>query len=482
MGDPAGLDRLVRRVVAQVRRRRAEHYGLRGAFYGGVLAALVLLAKGLVGPAALPAALALLVLGALAGVVFGLVLAAPRDDAARLADRAFGLEDRVATALEWAARPDRSPLVDALVGDAVAWIERLESLSAVRRLLPREARWLPLPLAAAVALALAPALPLPPNPAGPFARPTAQPAGADAASTLQGGDQTRPRPEPPRSASLADRNPDQPGPSAVYSGDRPALFKDTALTGEPPDFSSFLKKGDDRLKLLEEVDRLPDLKSDFTQNEYRALLDQSKALSAGQRPDQAQPQQLRDLLERMAQLGQKDGGEISKTAAEGLKALDRGRPDKAIDAMNRALDTMRQTDDRRRGALNLNGGKLSDRGRRSDESGQSQQPGDPQQEEPGGSKGKEPGTGTSQTPTGAPTPRLGARGVDAAIEGDPRQGKKDSIDTNLLGPAARVPSRLTTGSAFDRYRKMMEDAIAREEIPRDYQPQVKDYFRALSEK
>ena len=34
----APLDRLVTQVVAQVRWRRAEHYGLRGLFYGALVA------------------------------------------------------------------------------------------------------------------------------------------------------------------------------------------------------------------------------------------------------------------------------------------------------------------------------------------------------------------------------------------------------------------------------------------------------------
>src|SRR5204863_194728 len=82
-------------------------------------------------------------------------------DAARLADRAFGLEDRVATALEWAERPDRTPLVDTLVADATERVERLQPRQIVRRILPREAHFLPLPLVVALALTLAPALPLP---------------------------------------------------------------------------------------------------------------------------------------------------------------------------------------------------------------------------------------------------------------------------------------------------------------------------------
>ncbi|MBI1847994.1 MAG: hypothetical protein HYR86_13620, partial [Candidatus Rokubacteria bacterium] len=69
MADPAGLERLVHRVAGQVRRRRAEYYGLRGAFYGALLALVPLVAKGAIGAAAPAASLALIVLGAAAGVV-----------------------------------------------------------------------------------------------------------------------------------------------------------------------------------------------------------------------------------------------------------------------------------------------------------------------------------------------------------------------------------------------------------------------------
>ena len=52
----------------------------------------------------------------------------------------------------------------------------------------------------------------------------------------------------------------------------------------------------------------------------------------------------------------------------------------------------------------------------------------------------------------------------------------------MLGHAAQVPSRLQTGAVFDQYRKMMEDAIAREQVPRDYHGQIKDYFQSLDER
>ena len=119
------LGRLVQRVGRQVRWRRAEHHALRGLFYGAIGAVLVLVLKTLFGASALPVAGGLLLAGLLGGVLWGLCQRVPTHDAARLADGAFGLQDRVATALEWGRRPDRTPLVDALVADAIAHVEAL---------------------------------------------------------------------------------------------------------------------------------------------------------------------------------------------------------------------------------------------------------------------------------------------------------------------------------------------------------------------
>jgi hypothetical protein len=100
MAHSETLDRLVRRVTAQVRRRRIEHYALRGAFWGSLAAIVVLALKGALGAWALPLAGGLLLAGALAGGLWGGLKRTPPADAARLADRAWGLEDRVATAIE----------------------------------------------------------------------------------------------------------------------------------------------------------------------------------------------------------------------------------------------------------------------------------------------------------------------------------------------------------------------------------------------
>jgi hypothetical protein len=119
MPHPETLDRLVRRVATQVRRRRIEHYALRGAFWGSLLSVLLLAFKGPLAEWALPSALGVLGVGVLTGALWGALKRTSVADAARLADRAWGLEDRVATAMDWVGRPERPPLVDALIADTL---------------------------------------------------------------------------------------------------------------------------------------------------------------------------------------------------------------------------------------------------------------------------------------------------------------------------------------------------------------------------
>jgi hypothetical protein len=263
--------------------------------------------------------------------------------------------------------------------------------------------------------------------------------------------------------------------------DRPALFKDTALNGQRPDFDRFLQKGDDRLRLLDQTNRLPDLESDYTRTEYKAVARQANELN-GRKPDQASQEKLKEVLEQLRKMGQKSGAESEQLAEQGLRALREGLQEKALDKMNQALNAERQSDEDRKGALNLQGGRRGDTARQNPDGGESRQQAAIEQEEPGAAKGKLPGSGPSQQPRGDPTARLNAPGVETSLEGERRDGAKDSLDLNMFGSAARVPSRSQYVGAFEQYRKMMEDAIAREEVPRDYQTQVKEYFRALGER
>jgi len=482
MTDGRALDKLVQRIVMQVRWRRAEYHALRGVFYGAVGAALVLAAKTPLGFWALPVAGGLVLLGLVGGVVWGFCQRVPATDAARLADGAFELQDRVATALEWAGRPDRTPLVDALLADAIARVEALAPRQIIRRLIPREARWLPVPALLALTLAVSPPLPLPSG------RLPDLSSGNDASETRERGEMAtmdQERRQLPKDAlkrqAFEERDFNQRGGTGATptAGDLSAIFKDTSLGNQRPDFNSFLKKGDERLKLLEQVDRLPDLQSDFTQSQYKMVFRKSKALKGGLRPDQISPQKLRELLEEMERLGRK-GGNWSNDAAEGMDALEGGQPDKALEAMEKALNKMRAMEEQGRGGKNLRGGREStagtgrDRGRGTG--------GGPDEQDFGEGEGLMPGKGKSGSPKGEASQRLRASPYDVGVEGESRKGRKDGYDTNMTGRGGKMASRLSYLGVIGQYRKMMEDTIAREQVPRDYHGQIKDYFQSLDER
>jgi hypothetical protein len=476
------LERSVARVARQVRRRRMEFYGLRGALYGAVVATLPLLGKGLLGPQAPWIALAAVLAGALAGVLRGLTLALPPGEVARLVDRSLDLKDRVATALEWAGRPDRSPLVDLLVADAERRLEGFEGEGTVRRHWPPEWRLAPLPALALAALLLAPPIPLPTGVLPALWSGGEEESAEERAGKILAEDRPTAKRAPLQRVETMERNLAirQGSQGTSQAGDLAALFKDTALAVQRPDFQSFLKKGDERLRLLEQVDRLPDLKRDFTQSEYKMVFQKRKQLFGGLRPDQISPQKLRELLEEMERLGRK-GGNWAGDVGEGLEALEGGETDRAMEAMEKALSKLRAMEERGRDARGLRGGREDERrgGR-----GRGERGGGADYSEPdfGEGEGLFAGRGRNPNPKGDPTGRLRSDPYDAAVEGESRSGRKEGYDTNLLGKGANVPSRLQYLGVFGQYRTMMEEAMAREQVPRDYQSHVKEYFEALEER
>ncbi len=484
---PEALKELVRRVASQVRWRRAEHYGVRGAFYGAVAGVPALLLKLLFGPWALVVAVGLVALGLVGGLVWGLLRRVPLADAARLADRAYGLQDRVATALEWGTRPDRTPLVETLIADAGERVRALPARQIVPRLLPREVWWLPAPVLVAAVLWIAPPVPLP---SGRLFDLTPAQEEEAAARDRSGGDlEQQDRRAMPKEAlkrpAFEERDWVQRAASGGSSttGDLSAIFKDTALGNQRPDFNSFLKKGDERLRMLEQVDRLPDLQSDFTASQYKMVFRKSKALTGGMSPDQISPQKLRELLEEMERLGRKGGGNWGGDVSEGMEALEYGQQDKAMEAMEKALNKLRAMEEQQRSGKGLKGGREGDRGGRGErgERGRSGS-GSGADEDFGEGEGLLPGKGKSATPKGEASQRLRASPYDVGVEGESRKGRKDGYDTNMTGRAGRMPSRLTYLGVIGQYRKVMEDALTREQIPRDYHGQIKDYFQSLDER
>src|SRR5438093_12532489 len=477
------LETLVRRIATQVRWRRAEHYAVRSLFYGALAGVLLLALKFFLGPWALTAAGISVVVGLLAGAAWGATKRVPLADAARLADRHYGLQDRVTTALEWSARADRTSMVDSLVADATARVAALAPRQVIERQWPREARWLPLPLLGVLVLLVTPPIPLPtgrlldlsPSSESEEARERPE------AGTLEQGRRALPR-TALKTPSFEERDFMQRGMggAAATAGDLSAVFKDTSLANQRPDFNSFLKKGDERLKMLEQVDRLPDLQSDFTASQYKMVFKKSKALTGGLRPDQISPQKLKELLEEMERLGRK-GGNWSGDVGEGMEALEGGQTDKAMEAMQKALDKMRAQEEAQRSGKGLRGGRDNERGGGSrDRRGGGE--GGGEGEDFGEGEGLLPGKGKSASPKGEASRRLSATPYDVGVEGESRRGRKEGYDTNMTGRGGPMASRLNYLGVIGQYRKLMEDAITREAVPRDYHSQIKDYFQALDER
>ena len=489
MPEPTVLARLISEVAREIRLRRAEYYGLRGVFVGALAALPPLCLREPLGPVALPLAADLLAAGALAGILYGLLLRLPAGEAARLADRGYDLQDRVTTALEWSARPDRTSMVDALVADAVSRVEGLKARRVIARRLPREARLIPVPLLAGVLLAVAPPLPLPQGSLPNFSvsREEDEDKPVDRVGDVETSERAKAsKRDAVQRADLMERTlaPRAGAGGPSQPGDLSAIFKDTSLGGKAPDFNSFLKKGDERIRMLEQLDRLPDLQQDYTQRQTKVIFQRAKALRGGLDPSKVSPEKLRELLNEMERLGRKGGpNNWSGDVSEGMDALEGGQTDRAMEAMERALSKMR-SDDRDRDGKSLRGGREGDRrgGQRGRDRGVGQQAGAGDEGDFPEGEGLLPGRGRSPNPKGDPSQRLRGNPYDVGVEGDSRPGRRDALDTNMIGRGPNMGSRLQYLGVLGQYRKMMEEAIAREQVPRDFQTQVKEYFQALDEK
>jgi hypothetical protein len=483
MEESAALQLTVRRLARLIRQRRAVFYGLRGLAWGLTAAVVPVLLRSLLGQWSLPLAGAVAALGLLAGIVYGLCLRVPPGDVARLADREFGLHDRLATALELLRLRDQAPLAQSAIRDAAGRTPGLELRRAVPWRWPRELRFVAAPILALVALPYLPPLPVPDELFPPLQ--TAEE--KEKKEEKAGAPQVAERPlakktETAQRVELQEREYQQrPNPAVEPAkGDLAAVFKDTSVAQKRPDFSSFLKQGDERLRMLERTDALPDLQRDFTQTPYKVMFRKSRELMSGMDPSRLSKERMRQLLDemnRMGRRGQPGGeGDFGQELMEGSEALERGQMDRALDAMERALGKMRAMEDRERGGKGLDGGK--DRGQGRDRGGR----GGAEDPDMGEGEGSLPGKGTNPNWRGDPTQRFAQNPIDMFAEGQGRKGRKESYDTNMVGRGAQNPSRLPYMRVYSQYRKMMEDALAKESIPLDYRTQVKDYFQSLEER
>lgn len=475
--DPAAILRdAAQRVSVQVRLRRSEYYALRSLAWGVSLAAVLLLVKELLGIYAPSAAVGVIGLSLLAGLLYSLSRPVPPLEALRLADRAAGLHDRLTTALECVERRDGSPLAQAVIADALERAPSVEWSRVVPRRWPREARFLPVPAVAALLLFLLPPIPMPRARLPAWER-SASEAPEEPRQTGPATAVDRPLDRKRQAQEQLERQPQEPPrrPTRPETarGDLAAIFKDTTISQRRPDFSSFLKQGDERLRVLEQVQNLPDLKSDFTQSPQKVMFRRMRELLGGLRPDQLSPQRLRQLLDEMERLGRKGDGGSEGDLREGEEALSQGQLGRALSAMERALSRMRAQEEREQAKKGLPGGRDKGQGKQGDQGKE----GDDLEGE-----GSLPGKGHTADMRGNPAPRIPGEKVDMALSGESRQGRREAYDTNLRGRGAQNPSRLPYATVLSQYRKLMEEALAKEAIPFDYRTQIKEYFQSLEER
>src|SRR5207237_7896021 len=166
----------------------------------------------------------------------------------------------------------------------------------------------------------------------------------------------------------------------------------------------------------------------------------STALSRSLPPDHISPQKLKELLEEMERLGRK-GGNWSGDVGEGMEALEGGQTDKAMEAMQKALDKMRAQEEAQRSGKGLRGGRDNERGGGSrDRRGGGESGGEG--EDFGEGEGLLPGKGKSASTKGEASRRLSATPYDLGGEGAARRGRTDSYAATMTGRGGPMASRL----------------------------------------
>jgi hypothetical protein len=144
-----------------------------------------------------------------------------------------------------------------------------------------------------------------------------------------------------------------------------------------------------------------------------------------------------------------------------------------MEAMQNALGKLRETEDRQRSSRLLRGGRdrqwQEQKDGRSDGSGAARS----DQDRPGSYS-----LGQSRSEKGKPSARMRSTPYDAGVEGQ-RRGRMPAVETQMTGRPGGPGMQLQALGEIGQYRRMMEDAIAREQVPRAYHEQIRDYFKSL---
>ncbi|HWU39721.1 MAG TPA: hypothetical protein VN203_18890 [Candidatus Acidoferrum sp.] len=486
MDDREFIRTMLSSLSHRLRLVRALTAGVRFLVVGLALAVVPLLAKGLFPETGPWVALGLAVGAGLAGALYGLIAPLPAAHAARLADRRLNLKERLTSARESLLAPttSTSSLTDmarAQLAETAARLRETCVLSAFPLRLPSESRWLAPVAALVLALFLLPPLPL--------NLPTT---GGDSGDREAKTEEEQARQKPLEQKLSKTTAPDklfpktkeqevQRGPLSAreQTGDLTAVFQDTKMSQQQPDFGSFIKQGDERLKLLARPESLPDLSRDYTQSPYQVIIRRMQERVRSGQMQGLSWDQIERMLSEMGQSGQgSNGSELPDDLMSELEREGGGSSDKMMDALSRALNRLRDRDQAGRGkGQNLREAPGQQRGE--GQSGQEPGEGEQGQNEEGSPGGSKPGTAKSLQTRGDPTPRIEGEKVDSMLEGDLREGPMEAYNTNLSGPGTQNPSRLPYMDVFSQYHKMMEETLTKESIPFNYREQVKEYFRSL---
>jgi hypothetical protein len=476
MNDRELIRIVVRRLSRRLRLVRAVTAGSRFLVVGLLLALVPLTLKGFL-PASAPWLAAGLIAGiTMLGLAYGGLLPVRPAHVARLADCRLGLKERITCAVEHWAIEEPDPLVRAQLAEAATRLRTVRPGDAFPFRLTPEIRMAG-PLAAlALALALLPAIPLrlPERSEAPTP-PAAEVAEEPREQPLQ---QKLAKPALPKEMFPKTAQQDvQRGPLSSHNqeGDQAAIFRDTHMSQQRPDFGSFVKQGDERLKMLARPDAIPDLRRDFTQSPYQVMIHRmQEQLRAGSLQGLTW-EQIERLMSELGQTEQRMGGSgIADDLMREMEGQGGASTDKMMSALSRALNRLRDRGETARGK----GKGLRDAPSRQEGAGEGNREGEGGREDgsPGGSL---PGTEKSLQTRGDATERIGGDKQDSTLEGDPREGQTEAYDTNLSGLGAQNPSRLPYLNLFSQYRKQMEEALTKEPIPFSYREQVKEYFKAL---
>jgi hypothetical protein len=264
-------------------------------------------------------------------------------------------------------------------------------------------------------------------------------------------------------------------------GDLGAVFRDTQIATRRPDFNSFLKEGDERLKLMGQTEALPDLSGDFTQSPYQVMIRRLQQQLKNPQLRGLSWEDIQRLLQELGEMGRRHGDpSLGDELGEDMAGAEGTPADRAMSALARALGRLRDRQERAQGGKNLRPAQPG-RGSIPQDGGDEGMGEDALGEggEEGARHGSLPGKGRSPQTRGPATPRLPGSRLDSMLSGEARAGRKEAYDTNLSGPGVRNPSQLPYLDLFSQYRKQMEEALNKEPIPFDYREQVKEYFQLL---